>query len=85
VPRFNQTISIDDYVLDVLMRDLTGHDQQPAAYLVYLYPLRTGLAEEMATGRRECTNACRRNRPFQERNPNRPRNPAPPSINRHHP
>jgi DNA-binding MarR family transcriptional regulator len=37
VPRFKQTIPIDDYVLDVLMRDLVGHDQQPAAYLVYLY------------------------------------------------
>ena len=36
-PRFKQTVSIDDYVLDVLMRDLIGHDQQPAAYLVYLY------------------------------------------------
>jgi hypothetical protein len=36
VPRFKQTIPIDDYVLDVLMRDLIGHDQQPAAYLVYL-------------------------------------------------
>ncbi len=37
LPRFKQTIPIDDYVLDVLMRDLIGHDQQPAAYLVYLY------------------------------------------------
>ncbi len=37
VPRFKQTIPIDDYVLDVLMRDLIGHDQQPAAYLVYLF------------------------------------------------
>ncbi len=37
MPRFRQTIPIDDYVLDVLMRDLIGHDQQPAAYLVYLY------------------------------------------------
>jgi hypothetical protein len=37
MPRFRQPIPIDDYVLDVLMRDLTGHDQQPAAYLVYLY------------------------------------------------
>jgi len=37
VPRFKQTIPIDDYVLDVLMRDLIGHDQRPAAYLVYLY------------------------------------------------
>jgi hypothetical protein len=37
VPRFKQTIPIDDYILDVLMRDLVGHDRQPAAYLVYLY------------------------------------------------
>jgi DNA-binding MarR family transcriptional regulator len=36
VPRFKQTIPIDDYVLDILMRDLIGHDHQPAAYLVYL-------------------------------------------------
>jgi hypothetical protein len=37
MPRFKQTIPIDDYVLDVLMRDLIGHDQQPTAYVVYLY------------------------------------------------
>ena len=37
MPRFRETIPIDDYILDVLMRDLIGHDQQPAAYLVYLY------------------------------------------------
>ena len=37
VPRFHQTVPIDDYVLDVLMRDIVGHDQQPAAFLVYLY------------------------------------------------
>jgi len=37
VPRFKQTVPIDDYVLDVLMRDLIGYDQKPAAYLVYLY------------------------------------------------
>ena len=36
MPRFKETISVDDYVIDVLMRDLVGHDQQPAAYLVYL-------------------------------------------------
>ncbi|HMJ06794.1 MAG TPA: helix-turn-helix domain-containing protein [Chthoniobacterales bacterium] len=35
--RFRETISVDDYVLDVLMRDIVGHDRQPAAYLVYLY------------------------------------------------
>ena len=28
---------IDDYVLDVLMRDLAGHDRSPSSYLVYLH------------------------------------------------
>ena len=28
---------IDDYVVDVLMRDLVGHDRSMAAFLVYLY------------------------------------------------
>ncbi|HEU0275504.1 MAG TPA: hypothetical protein VFQ83_13350 [Candidatus Udaeobacter sp.] len=37
MPRFKQTVAVDDYVLDVLMRDLIGHDQKPAAYLIYLY------------------------------------------------
>lgn len=37
MPRFRQTIPVDDYVLDVLMRDIVGHDQKPAAYLVYIY------------------------------------------------
>jgi len=37
MPRFHETIPIDDYVLDVLMRDIIGHDRQPAAYLVYLH------------------------------------------------
>ena len=35
--RFHGTVPIDNYVLDVLMRDIVGHDQQPAAFLVYLY------------------------------------------------
>lgn len=30
-------IPIEDYVFDVLMRDLVGHDRSPSAYLVYLY------------------------------------------------
>ena len=29
-------VRFDAYVLDTLMRDLTGHDRQPSAYLVYL-------------------------------------------------
>ncbi len=37
MPRFRETIPVDDYVVDVLLRDLVGHDRQPAAYLVYLY------------------------------------------------
>lgn len=37
MPRFRETIPVDDYVLDVLMRDLVSHDRQPAAYLIYLY------------------------------------------------
>jgi len=37
MPRFREAIPVDDYVLDVLMCDLVGHDRQPAAYLVYLY------------------------------------------------
>jgi DNA-binding MarR family transcriptional regulator len=36
-PRFKQSVPIDDYVVDVLMRDLIGHDQKPSAYLVYLH------------------------------------------------
>ena len=32
-----QQIPIDDYILDTLLRDLTGHDRKPAAFLVYLW------------------------------------------------
>ena len=28
---------LDAYVVDVLLRDLAGHDRSPAAFLVYLY------------------------------------------------
>jgi DNA-binding MarR family transcriptional regulator len=37
MPRFRETIPIDDYVFDVLMRDLIGHDQKPAAFMVYVH------------------------------------------------
>lgn len=30
-------ISIDDYVIDVLMRDLVGHDRRVVSFLVYLW------------------------------------------------
>ena len=38
--------AIDDYVIDVLMRDLVGHDRKPASFLVYLW-----LAAEQARTR----------------------------------
>jgi hypothetical protein len=28
---------LDDYVTDVLMRDLVGHDRKPASFLLYLW------------------------------------------------
>lgn len=31
------TIPLDDYVVDVLMRDLVGHDRRPVSFLVYLW------------------------------------------------
>ena len=30
-------MTIDDYVIDVLMRDLVGHDRRPVSFLVYLW------------------------------------------------
>ncbi|MGZ4816292.1 MAG: helix-turn-helix domain-containing protein [Terriglobales bacterium] len=39
---------IDDYITDVLMRDLVGHDHKPASFLVYLW-----LAAEQARTRSE--------------------------------
>jgi DNA-binding MarR family transcriptional regulator len=57
---FRKTVPVDDYVLDILMRDLVGHDQQPGAFLVYLHLYRaaekcnwqpvTGSVREIADG-----------------------------------
>jgi hypothetical protein len=30
-------VEVDGYILDVLMRDLVGHDRSPSAFLVYLW------------------------------------------------
>ena len=43
-----QHFSLDNYVVDILMPDLVGHDRRPAAFLVYLYFLR-----HAAKGRRD--------------------------------
>ena len=37
MPTVREVIPIDDYVVDVLMRDIVGHDRQPTAYLVYVW------------------------------------------------
>jgi hypothetical protein len=29
--------ALDDYIIDVLMRDLVGHDRRPVGFLVYLW------------------------------------------------
>lgn len=41
-------LSLDSYILDVLMRDLTEHDKRPSAFLVYLHVWR----QTMGAGRR---------------------------------
>jgi hypothetical protein len=33
----SETVPIDVYIVETLMRDLVGHDRQPSAYLVYLF------------------------------------------------
>jgi hypothetical protein len=35
--RLRQMITIDEYVVDVLMRDLVGHDRRVVSFLVYLW------------------------------------------------
>jgi len=30
-------LSLDEYVVDVLLRDLVGHDRRPVCFLVYLW------------------------------------------------
>ena len=35
--RNQELVPVDTYVLDVLLRDLVGHDKRPAAFLVYLH------------------------------------------------
>lgn len=37
VAAMTRGLEIDTYLVDVLMRDLVGHDHAPSAYLVYLW------------------------------------------------
>ena len=42
---------LDAYVVDVLLRDLAGHDRSPAAFLVYLFLWRRTLGERQVSVR----------------------------------
>ncbi len=42
---FVREIAVDEYVLDVLMRDLAGHDKSPSAFLIYLHLWRQTLGK----------------------------------------
>ncbi len=35
--RSRRSVPVEDYVLDVLLRDIVGHDKQPSAFLVFLH------------------------------------------------
>ena len=37
MPARPSVLSVENYVVDVLLRDLVGHDRHPAAFLVYLH------------------------------------------------
>jgi hypothetical protein len=42
-------VELDSYVIDVLMRDLVGHDKMPSAFVVYVY-LAVRAEREMTRG-----------------------------------
>jgi hypothetical protein len=42
-------VELDSYVIDVLMRDLVGHDKMPSAFVVYIY-LAVRTEREMTRG-----------------------------------
>src|SRR4051812_21896093 len=44
-------IKVDHYVIDVLMRDLTGHDKRPATFIVYLFLWYRTLGADLRTVR----------------------------------
>jgi hypothetical protein len=54
-------LSLDRYVVDVLMPDLTGHDRMPSAFLVYLLIEATEAGEPLGySAIAERTGLCRR-------------------------
>lgn len=47
----NESFRVDSYVVDVLLRDLVGHDHCAAAFLVYLFLWRRTRGERQTTVR----------------------------------
>ena len=43
------TLPLDPYIVDVLMRDLVGHDRAPSAFIVYLWLWRRTHGEQRET------------------------------------
>lgn len=46
-----ETFRLDTYIVDVLLRDLVGHDRSSAAFLVYLYLWRRTLGAKTTSVR----------------------------------
>ena len=46
-----ERIGVEAYVLDVLMRDLVGHDKKPSAFIVYLHIYRMIAVSPRASAR----------------------------------
>ena len=44
-------VALDDYIIDVLMRDLVGHDRRPVAFLVFLWLAAAQARAQTAMGR----------------------------------
>ena len=66
---------LDEYVLDVLMRDLVGHDKSPSAFLVYLHIWSQTEGRGMESRRAEPPADGRIDRSFEKRRPKRDQNP----------
>ena len=49
MPQSAETVPVDRYILDTLMRDLVGHDRQPSAFLVYVFLWHETHGKKMAT------------------------------------
>jgi DNA-binding MarR family transcriptional regulator len=45
----SQVLPLEPYIVDVLMRDLVGHDRAPSAFLVYLWLWRHSRGEGRAS------------------------------------